>query len=677
MAANVGTYWDAYRRHRRATYPLTLAALVYAAGGVSCLPQVGWQLTLAVLLPSLVAALALLTHFVQDGPSRAFGVAVTTSITAWLVTASLISPWHAGMFWTWFVGTLLYTVLFATNGRLEQRIQMERVVEAWPGVAKAIGEIGAKMPKGAFRVTEAGWRATIDGASADDLTRSVSRIEKLLRLKRGKLRVEATPDAHITHLIYEEREPYASGVEFDQAKLITSIKQPIFLGRQTNGKPLWLNMWKEGWGGLHMLVAGATGAGKSSFLNLIIANVLSAVDAVPWLIDLKGGQEFGQWARSAGDGGWLAVDKPEAVKMVETIYRIVSERGGLSRRLWRSKVWKPSASHPVIVAIIDECAELTGDGDLTNALNQLKSIARRARSVGVILIFATQYPTLEALGSSQIKGQLGVRVCFRTNKSGESKNILNGYDQVDTAAISADTPGVGYIEIGDVVPTKWRVPYLDEEITAALDRLYHGEQPELDPDTFRVAGKPYATRERDPLGELDDLDGEDLDADGERDGEPQVADGERDGEPDGEDDDAIGKPGGGYWRTLVVPDEIDRSDHRMTGRPGKLGDDFDPAEVFSDDFPPIANVSLSQLPKLDDEPPAAAKLEPAEAEEAFRARLEQAAEEPVSPKQLVEASTLSRATVHRRIEALLESGEIERVGDGQYMFRGRVREHSA
>jgi DNA segregation ATPase FtsK/SpoIIIE, S-DNA-T family len=677
VAANRGTYWDAYKRHRRATFPLTLAALVYAAGGVSCLPQVGWQLTLAVVVPVLLATLALVTHFVDDGPSKAFGVAVAVTITTWLIFASAISPWHMGMFWTWLVGTLLFTVLFATNGRLEQRIQMERVVEAWPGVARAIGEVGARMPKGAFKATASGWRATIDGSTADDLTRSVSTIEKLLRLKRGKLRVEATTDAHITHLIYEEREPYAGGVEFDRSKLIKSIKDPIFLGRQSDGKALWLNLWKDGWGGLHMLVAGATGAGKSSFLNLIIANVLSAVDAVPWLIDLKGGQEFGQWARSAG---WLAVDKVGAVEMVETIYRIVGERGGLSRKLWRSKVWKPDAKHPVIVAIIDECAELTGDGDLTNSLNQLKSIARRARSVGVILIFATQYPTLEALGSSQIKGQLGVRVCFRTNKSGESKNILNNYDSVDTAAISVDTPGVGFIEIGDVPPTKWRVPYVSEGDTDSLDRLYDGEQPELDPDTRRVAGKTYAERERDPLGELDDLDeyddGEDLDTDGEADGEPQVGDGEADGDNVGDDDDATGNPGRDYWRTLVVPEQADRSDDRMTGRPGGLGEDFNADEVFDEEFPPIANVSLRDLPKFDDEPAAAPKLDAEAAEDAFLTRLEQAVDEAVTPKQLAEASTLSRATVNRRIEELMEAGTVQRTGYGQYMFRGRARVHS-
>jgi S-DNA-T family DNA segregation ATPase FtsK/SpoIIIE len=673
VAADRGTYWDAYKRHRRATFPLTLAALVYAAGGVSCLPQVGWQLTLAVLLPVLLAALALVTHFVDDGPSKAFGVAVAVTITAWLIFASVISPWHMGMFWTWLVGTLLFTVLYATNGRLEQRIQMEHVVEAWPGVAKAIGEAGARMPKGAFRATTSGWRATIDGSTADDLIRSVSAIEKLLRLKRGKLRVEATTDAHITHLVYEEREPYAGGVEFDRSKLIKSIKDPIFLGRQSDGKPLWLNLWKDGWGGLHMLVAGATGAGKSSFLNLIIANVLSAIDAVPWLIDLKGGQEFGQWTRSAD---WLAVEKVGALEMVETIYRIVGERGGLSRKLWRSKVWKPDAKHPVIVTIIDECAELTGDADLTNALNQLKSIARRARSVGVILIFATQYPTLEALGSSQIKGQLGVRVCFRTNKSGESKNILNNYDTVDTAAVSVDTPGVGFIEVGDVSPTKWRVPYVSEEDSDSLDRLYDGEQPELDDGTRRVAGKTYAERDRDPLGELDDLDGEDLDGDGETDGEPQVDDGEPDGDNVGDDDDATGNPGRDYWRTLIVPDEMDRSDDRMTGRPGRLGEDFNAAEVFDEEFPPIADVPLSQLPKLDDEPPAAPKLDPEEAEEAFRARLELAVDEAVSPKELADASTLSRATVNRRIEDLMQSGEIERKGHGRYVFRGRARVHS-
>lgn len=107
-------------------------------------------------------------------------------------------------------------------------------------------------------------------------------------------------------------------------------------------------------------------------------------------------------------------------------------------------------------------------------------------------------------------------------------------------------------------------------------------------------------------------------------------------------------------------------------RPSRLGQDFAPTDVWTEKFPEVKNVRLSDLPRQ--EAPVVDRLGDEEALAAFRSALATAAGdgESVSPQTLAEAATRSRATVHRWLEEGMQEGTVDRVGTGAYRWVGKV-----
>lgn len=672
-------------RTRRAWAPVYLAVAVWLTGvvlhkragdvGWTHLGILPWHSVYAwILLLGVVQAFAV-NAFVKDGTTRLVGNAVGWAYGVWLMFAHALAPWQSAVFYGWGIISAISAMLWWTNRNVEARVKAEKIVDQWPAVAKAVHLADARMIRSGFRTTaNGGWEARIFGPPSKTIIDAVDAIAARMHLKRGRLEAHQTEDAHITKLVYEgEHVKPATTVLRDPN--IVSITDSFLVGHRPNGTPVMFRMFLAGFGALHYLVAGTNGSGKSNFVNLLVAHVVKAFDAVAWFIDLKGGAESGAWTRSLGH---QAIEKAQAVEMVEEIKAAVDVRGTLLRKLGMGKVWKPSREYPVIAVFIDEVAELTGDPDLERALKYLKSIARRARALGILLVFATQLPTNEAIGSTQIKAQFQYRLCFRMQRRGQAQHILNDYDSIDVSALPGpDDPGHLFAEEFEKEPFRLKSLFVPDEAIEELDRRYHLRQPEVDGET--VAGMPvtYAGRNRDPLGELDPEQYRDA---FERVGESVGDTGDTDGEPVG---DTTGDDGeaGDYWRTLVVPVQARRTgdtgdatheEDRMTeGRPARIGDDLDPDDIYDDEFPPMVPRRLSDLPKGEPEPEEP-KLGDEAAVEAFFAVLDRATRDgkTASPAELATAATRSRATVHRWIDDFEQRAWIERVGTGAYKSTG-------
>jgi S-DNA-T family DNA segregation ATPase FtsK/SpoIIIE len=666
-------------RHRRPLAPLYLAALVWLTG-VALYKQYGHFSAHPVATGSILAwvvvafgiQLLAVGAFVGKRTTRVVGNLVGAAYFTWLMYAHAQGP--SSVAYQWFVIAAATAGLWWTNRNVEARVRMDRTAEAWPVIANALHIVGSTMPKAMFKVTaNGGWEAHVVGPESRSVIDKVDQIAARMRLKRGRLTGYVTTSAHVTKLIYEGDAVTPKTTRLGDPDY-TSVMDPIHIGHLPNGTPTHVRIFKEGFGALHMLVAGTNGSGKSNFVNLLIAHVVKAVDAVAWFIDLKGGAESGPWTRALG---YQAVEKHQAVAMVAELKRIVDRRGGILRVLRFGKVWKPSRRHPVICVFIDEAAELTGDIDLDRALRELKSIARKARALGVYLLLATQLPTNEALGSTQIKAQFQWRICFRMNKRSQAQHILNNYDDVDVSALpGVDDPGHCYVEEMENQPYKTGTLYVPDELIDQMAVRYGPDQPDVDEETRAGMSDAYGDRDRDPLGELDE---DEYRAAFARTGD----DGTVGGDAGGDGGDPTGDAGGDddYWATLVVPaqaaragttgDEESSMDPRLQGRPASIRDDMDPNEFYNEDFPPIPDVSLADLPSGDPEPETV-KLDDVAAEEAFFAAADMAvkAGKTISPADLQGASTWSRATVHRRIEDYLNAGWLERVGHGEYVSTG-------
>jgi hypothetical protein len=144
----------------------------------------------------------------------------------------------------------------------------------------------------------------------------------------------------------------------------------------------------------HSLIAGTTGAGKSTFLHSALAALLSAAgpDRLRLaLIDPKR-SEFTAWRGVPHLRADIANTPAQAADLLRELAVVVDERGDLlaGERVRDIGAYNRKAAQPLpyVLAMIDECLDLADEKRVTEPL---KTIARRGRSAGVILWCATQH----------------------------------------------------------------------------------------------------------------------------------------------------------------------------------------------------------------------------------------------------------------------------------------------
>ena len=97
----------------------------------------------------------------------------------------------------------------------------------------------------------------------------------------------------------------------------------------------------------HGLAGGATGAGKSGWLNVLMGNLAACEDVVIWAIDLKRGMELGPWApcidRLATTPEEARALLADAVAILEARAALLAERG---LRVWEPVPGDARADHP-------------------------------------------------------------------------------------------------------------------------------------------------------------------------------------------------------------------------------------------------------------------------------------------------------------------------------------------
>ena len=198
----------------------------------------------------------------------------------------------------------------------------------------------------------------------------------------------------------------------------------------------------------HGLAGGATGGGKSGWLNVLMGNLVACGDVVIWGIDLKKGMELGPWAPCIDR---LATTPEEARALLAEAVAILEARAALLAARTQ-RVWEPSPDMPALIILIDEYAELVDDAP--GAVRHADSVARRGRAVAVNLIAATQRPTQKAMGQGAVRSQMDVRICFRVRErtdvdlilgqgmlaAGWNAHTLNAPGKFLVAAAEHDTP---------------------------------------------------------------------------------------------------------------------------------------------------------------------------------------------------------------------------------------------
>ena len=183
----------------------------------------------------------------------------------------------------------------------------------------------------------------------------------------------------------------------------------------------------------HALVAGATGSGKSVFVNGIIASLLLRLgpDQLrflmidPKMVELVPYEGIPHLVKPVITDMSKAIEALTwAVGEMERRYHVLAQMG--QRHLKGYNEWasrNDAKTLPYIVIVIDELADLMMvAGDQVEAL--ICRIAQKARAIGIHLILATQRPSVDVV-TGLIKANVPTRVAFTVTSQVDSRTILD------------------------------------------------------------------------------------------------------------------------------------------------------------------------------------------------------------------------------------------------------------
>jgi S-DNA-T family DNA segregation ATPase FtsK/SpoIIIE len=205
-------------------------------------------------------------------------------------------------------------------------------------------------------------------------------------------------------------------------------KLPLALGKDVNGTPVVSDLTSMP----HLLVAGATGSGKSVGLNSMICSILykaTPADVRFLLIDPK------RLELSVYEGiphllAPVVTDAKEAAARLRWIVGKMDERyKTLQLKQVRNiegynKAVPPEEKLPYWVVVVDELADLmmVSAGEVQTSLVRLAQIAR---AVGIHLIIATQRPSVDVV-TGLIKANFPTRIAFQVASKVDSRTVLDG-----------------------------------------------------------------------------------------------------------------------------------------------------------------------------------------------------------------------------------------------------------
>jgi DNA segregation ATPase FtsK/SpoIIIE, S-DNA-T family len=198
------------------------------------------------------------------------------------------------------------------------------------------------------------------------------------------------------------------------------------LGKDITGRPVFGDLTKMP----HLLVAGATGAGKSVCLNTIIASLLvnATPDQVqllmidPKRVELTVYNGIPHLIKDAITDARLAAGALfEMTKEMDSRYERFAKAGVRKIEEYNAKF--PDETLPYIVIIIDELADLMLVAP-AKVETTIMRIAQLARATGIHLIVATQRPSVDVI-TGLIKANVPSRIAFAVSSQVDSRTILD------------------------------------------------------------------------------------------------------------------------------------------------------------------------------------------------------------------------------------------------------------
>jgi len=259
-------------------------------------------------------------------------------------------------------------------------------------------------------------------------------------------------------------------------KDMASSKLLVALGKNIMGKPIFAEINKTP----HLLVAGATGSGKSVCINTIIASILirtlpnevKLIMVDPKKVELSMYNGIPHLLRPVvTDPKKASLVLKEVVAEMESRYDKFSATGTKNIAGYNTLIQNKNSTLPIeeqkpilpyIVVIIDELADLMLVA-AKEVEDSIMRITQMARAAGIHLIVATQRPSTDVI-TGVVKANIPSRISFAVSSSIDSRTILD----MSGAEKLLGKGDMLFLPMGENIPERVQGAFISEEETKKL-----------------------------------------------------------------------------------------------------------------------------------------------------------------------------------------------------------------